>query len=1555
MNELLLAIALGAGALSNFPRETGGKIAHPGVGVVLGGAPAVVVAAGDLLTGFRADGSTPAGLPIQLGPDEVASGAAAAADMDGDGRVEIGVATASGKVFLWSGGVVPGFPVQLGARVKAAVSFGDVDGDGRPELLVGDDKGRVHAFKRSGAEAKGWPVSVGRTVTSAVSSAVFAGGRSVAFGCEDGRVVVLDASTGRARSGFPLATHFTVTGAPVFVDLDDDGQMDLVVASQDFSVYAVSAKGEPLPGFPVPAAYRLYEAPAIADLDGDGRLDVIFASADGMVHAVDRTGKPLPGFPVRAGSRIFGGPAVGDLDRDGSLDVVVASADGAVHAFSRTGRALNGFPGTTGDEVTATPLLLDLAGDGSLSAFVGVASGDLHAVRAAHLGTGVAAVPWPGPGRDPARSGRYGPNPPTYKDLRLEPARPRITDALVGRWRGVWLDAAPGEPAPPPRIEWLRNGTPVRELDGKREVPAGATRHGDRWRFVVSSPRGEWKGEGPEVTVTDSPPGAAQVALQPETPTRAGPVRAIVTRPASDADGDAITYRVEWLQDGLDTGATGETFPGDRMKKGTLLTARVIASDGQLEGPPALAPARVGDTAPGPVAVTLDPALPRRTDLVHARVDHPATDVDGDAVAYHYRWKVDGQVRNLPLLAAQLPAGLARKHQRVTLEARAFDGQLEGPPASVELEVQNSPPSAPKVLVVPARPRKGEALRATFAVPAADADGDAIGYRFTWRKNGQPLAVGGDGREVPGTEVARGDRFEVTVVPNDGEVDGPAGTASVTVANTPPSPPRIAVEPRRPKGGETLKLVVLEPARDADGDDVRLAIAWTREGRPTGTGAETLAPIDYRKHERIRVVVTPRDGEEAGEPVAYEVVADDAPPTAPVVAFASERPTVTAPLQVLLRQKAQDADGDTLRYRYRWLRDGAPVAQPDGTEASRTPPFWTAAAEVPRSELRKGQRWEVEVQAYDGERYGPSARAAVTIANSPPAAPTLAFTPERPRRVDGIGVSLTQPPDADGDVVTYRYAWTRNGEPWQAPPDQARVPRNVAKKGERWVVEVVATDGEAEAPPTRLEVVVSDTAPGPTSITLCDGPVPVGTVPQARIVTASTDGDADPITYRHDWTVNGKPVPAMQGQARLTAPALRKHDLVRVVVTPWDGELAGPPAVGECEVANTPPVPPAIALEPAEPTARSGVQVAIRKPSTDRDGDPIQYRYTWTRNGVPAGQEGAAIPAGVLRHGEVWRVEVRPFDGEEEGEPILAAVTVKNTPPPTPSVLLRPEAAAVGQALTCDTQVPHRDADQEPVTVSYRWYRNDRLDPLAEENAYLPAGVIRRGERWRCEAWASDGFAESPRVSAELTVKNSPPGAPQIVVEPDRAHRDDDLVCRIAVPSADPDGDAVAYAYAWWRNERPMPAGADPARVEASRIAKGERWRCAATPSDGALAGPAGSAEKVVSNTPPGPARVRLEPDAPHGGQSLRCEITGRSEDPDGDAVRYRYTWFRNGAAQPFAETSVDVPARLVKAGDRWRCQVIPTDGEEDGPPGGSEDVLVSPGPEDGLSIVGRP
>ena len=161
----------------------------------------------------------------------------------------------------------------------------------------------------------------------------------------------------------------------------------------------------------------------------------------------------------------------------------------------------------------------------------------------------------------------------------------------------------------------------------------------------------------------------------------------------------------------------------------------------------------------------------------------------------------------------------------------------------------------------------------------------------------------------------------------------------------------------------------------------------------------------------------------------------------------------------------------------------------------------------------------------------------------------------------------------------------------------------------------------------------------------------------------------------------------------------------------------------------------------------------------------------------------------------------------------------------------------------------------------------------------------------------------------------------------------------MTVPSIDPDGDEVTYAFAWWRNDKPLPGGSESGRLPPMVTTRRDRFRCAATPGDGSAKGPPAYAERVIGNSPPGPARAALVPGTPRVGQPIRCEVTSRSVDPDGDPVRYRYRWQRNGAPQPFAETAGEVPVRMLRAGDRWRCLVVPTDGDLDGPDSGSEEV----------------
>jgi Regulator of chromosome condensation (RCC1) repeat len=96
---------------------------------------------------------------------------------------------------------------------------------------------------------------------------------------------------------------------------------------------------------------------------------------------------------------------------------------------------------------------------------------------------------------------------------------------------------------------------------------------------------------------------------------------------------------------------------------------------------------------------------------------------------------------------------------------------------------------------------------------------------------------------------------------------------------------------------------------------------------------------------------------------------------------------------------------------------------------------------------------------------------------------------------------------------------------------------------------------------------------------------------------------------------------------------------------------------------------------------------------------------------------------------------------------------------------------------------------------------------------------------------------------SDLDPENTAPSAPLLAITPDLPTQLSDLSCRLRSPSIDAEGDDVSYDYVWLVDG--VESGFTGDRVPESATARGERWTCRVTPSDGALEGP--SAEVSVT------------------------------------------------------------------------------------------------------------
>ena|GEM_PF-1162414 len=313
-------------------------------------------------------------------------------DLAGDGARALVYGSDDNKVHArrTNGDEVPGWPVSVWGDVRSMPAVGDVDGDGSLEVAVGDDAGLVWLIDEDGNVAHGWPRLTGN---AARAGAVLAdldhdGGLDVIIGSYDDRVHAFHAD-GSYVSGWPAAPGGEPRyAAPAVGDLQDDGQLEVVVAHSG-GVTLMTEGGAIVWQASVGAID--WSSPAIGDLDGDGVREVIVGTNGGAIQRINANGLTPFGWPVTTGGAINASPALADLDRDGALDVVVGSRDGWLHVLNGDGEELPGWPIWTGDAHVSSPVVADLDRDGALDVLVG----DWGCVFAARDARGGTLAGWP--------------------------------------------------------------------------------------------------------------------------------------------------------------------------------------------------------------------------------------------------------------------------------------------------------------------------------------------------------------------------------------------------------------------------------------------------------------------------------------------------------------------------------------------------------------------------------------------------------------------------------------------------------------------------------------------------------------------------------------------------------------------------------------------------------------------------------------------------------------------------------------------------------------------------------------------------------------------------------------------------------------------------------------------------------------------------------------------------------------------------------------------------------------------------------------------------------
>ncbi len=1546
--SLFCVTAAGADC-AGFPISLGKDAAIVGAPAVAdldadGGEEIAVLLTDGSLRAFRDDGSDFLSLPRK--GEAGASTPLTLADIDGDGRVDLIFADASRQLHVLNarGRSLPGFPRRLRSPVTSPISWGFGGEGDRRVLLWGSEDGRLNAMFANGAQVPGFPKATGYLISAqpALADVEGEGRLSVAFASQDFKIHAADLD-GTLRPGFPVDTGARLKDGPALARLSDGLRLSVVVAAMDGRLHVLDAKGKARKGFPVALAERLVGAPLAVDLDGDGIDELITASADGRLHALRPNARPFSGFPVQLKGLPDSGPVA--FVWEGAI-LVAQGAGETLHAFRVRPKTASRLPltwpepghdSTRGGRLTPNaPLFRDLTlsperptvsdaielgyrfidHDGRPEPKLqvrwlrdGKAFPEADGLRVLPAGMAKKGERWtPKIENEGARvlgqpSVVVRNTPPAAPSVVIEPERPTREGGARAVIVSQARDADGDEVSY--RYRWFVDGKALSQVQGER-VGAGVLRRGSQVVVEVVASDGKSQSEAvrAEAMVGNSRPGKPEARLSQRAPKCGEEITVEIERAAADADGDKVSYRTRLFIDGKRAPLTRERLklPTTMARKSSEIAVEVAAFDGHEEGEAVRLSARVSNCPPSAPRAAIWPAGPVSGDALEARLETPASDFDGDAVNYRFSF-----IRNGKSVGERVSG--VKKGERYELEVVASDGSAEVKGKRASVVVGNTPPEAPVLGWRSQGARTGDSLEVEVVRPSTDRDGDAVNYRYAWKRDGMPVkGASGPRIEGRGEGPQKGERWQVSVTPHDGVEAGQAARLAITIGNTAPEAPEVAIEPARPLSGESVRAVISRRSRDADGDEVSYRYRWFVDGLEQELSPETSSLTAERLNgaRRVSVIATPFDGEEVGPEARAEAVVSPRAPEAPRVSLSPQNPRLGEIVECRVSSgKGSKSATDAIE----WFIDGKPLR------------LGPASSRLEVSHARAGQSISCAVTRTQGELSARAESQKVVVRNTPPAAPSVVIEPERPTREGGArAVIVSQARDADGDEVSYRYRWFVDGKALSQVQGE-RVGAGVLRRGSQVVVEVVASDGKSQSEAVRAEAMVGNSRPGKPEARLSQRAPKCGEEITVEIERAAADADGDKVSYRTRLFIDGKRAPLTRERLKLPTTMARKSSEIAVEVAAFDGHEEGEAVRLSARVSNCPPSAPRAAIWPAGPVSGDALEARLETPASDFDGDAVNYRFSFIRNGKSVGERVSGV-----KKGERYELEVVASDGSAEVKGKRASVVVGNTPPEAPVLGWRSQGARTGDSLEVEVVRPSTDRDGDAVNYRYAWKRDGMpvkgaSGPRIEGRGEGP----QKGERWQVSVTPHDGVEAGQAARLAITIGNTAPEAPEVAIEPARPLSGESVRAVISRRSRDADGDEVSYRYRWFVDGLELELSPETASLSSERLSGARRVSVIATPFDGEAFGPEAQAEAEFRPRAPEPPRVSLTPSSPRLGESVECRVEkAKGARKATDAIE----WFIDGKPLRLGPASSRLEVSHARAGQSISCAVTRTQGE---------------------------
>ena len=320
------------------------------------------------------------------------------ADLTGDGKLDVVVATSAGEIFAWQldgrkvidnldvatitqpNGLSESVPKATFAILPdslfAPPALVDLNNDRRAEVLTAGKDGKLRAWQVIGTDLDGrrvdllWQFDLGAPCRANIavrldSGLIICGTENKLFGFTFNGTKRWEApfnSRVRGVSFFTANSNVVVSAAGALIFFDNQGRL---ITNPNLPLFNVQFNNP-------------FDAAAIADLSNNGTLDIIVRDGAGKLR--------ISGLdsPVELPAAEKSGIAIADMNNDGRKEIVLVS-NNRLLAYNFNGAQTENFPLAINAAPNAktpypiTPIIADADGDGTQDVLVPGVDGDVYA------------------------------------------------------------------------------------------------------------------------------------------------------------------------------------------------------------------------------------------------------------------------------------------------------------------------------------------------------------------------------------------------------------------------------------------------------------------------------------------------------------------------------------------------------------------------------------------------------------------------------------------------------------------------------------------------------------------------------------------------------------------------------------------------------------------------------------------------------------------------------------------------------------------------------------------------------------------------------------------------------------------------------------------------------------------------------------------------------------------------------------------------------------------------------------------------------------------------